>query len=57
MDDSLDIDDLFADDGALSLPQASISKGLIQKVDELRLLGCNQYVNGMIHWLPLSTLI
>jgi hypothetical protein len=41
MDD--DLDELFGEDAPLQLP-ASLSKGLFQRVDELSLGGCSQYV-------------
>lgn len=42
MDDSLDIDELFADDGALSLPPAPLPRSLVQRIDDLRLSACSQ---------------
>ena len=42
MDDQLDIDELFADDGALDLPRVPPTKALIQRVEELRNQGCCQ---------------
>ena len=39
-----DLDDLFGDSAPLSLPSASPIRGLPQRVDELRLSGCTQYV-------------
>ncbi|KAI9885287.1 MAG: hypothetical protein M1823_002914 [Watsoniomyces obsoletus] len=44
MDGQLDIDELFADDGALSLPQVPPVKGLAQRIEELRTIGCCQKV-------------
>ncbi|KAI9783902.1 MAG: mediator complex subunit [Peltula sp. TS41687] len=44
MDDSLDIDELFGDDSALPLPHVPPPKGLAQRVDELRTIGCCQKV-------------
>lgn len=41
MDD--DLDDLFGDGATLQLPD-SLPKGLFQRVDELSLGGCSQYV-------------
>lgn len=46
MDSGLDVDDLFGDP-ALGLGLSSPSpppKGLAQRLDEMRLLGCCQYV-------------
>jgi mediator of RNA polymerase II transcription subunit 16, fungi type len=46
MDNGLDVDDLFGDP-ALGLGLSSPSpppKGLAQRLDEMRLLGCCQYV-------------
>ena len=41
MDDGLD--DLFGDGAALQLPEP-LPKGLLQRIDELYLSGCYQYV-------------
>jgi hypothetical protein len=38
-----DVDDLFGDDVALSLPVRSQGKQLQQRLDELRSRGCAQY--------------
>ena len=39
-----DLDDLFGDAPSLHIPQ-SIPKGLAQRVDDLHLGGCRQYVS------------
>jgi mediator of RNA polymerase II transcription subunit 16 len=44
MDDEIDMDDLFGDGAALSLPSRPPSKELYQRLDDLRGSGCNQYV-------------
>ena len=45
MDTDMDIDDLFGDGAALSLPShPPPSKELLQRIDELRGSGCCQYV-------------
>lgn len=46
-DGSLDVDDLFGDPNSLDLglPAAQPTKGLAQRLDEMRLLGCCQYVH------------
>lgn len=47
MEDSIDVDDLFGDPTSLELGlegTASTIKGLPQRLDELRLSGCSQYV-------------
>jgi len=43
-----DLDDLFRDAAPLQLP-ASLPKGLFQRVDELSLGGCSQYVANLPH--------
>lgn len=46
MDESLDVDDLFGDPSSLELglPAPQTPKGLAQRLDEMRVLGCCQYV-------------
>ncbi len=44
MDD--DLDDLFGEAAPLQLPD-SVPKGLFQRVDELSLGGCSQYVANL----------
>lgn len=44
MDD--DLDDLFGEAAPLQLPEA-LPKGLFQRVDELSLGGCSQYVANL----------
>lgn len=46
MDESLDVDDLFGDPASLDLamPAPQPPKGLAQRLDEMRVLGCCQYV-------------
>lgn len=50
MDESLDVDDLFGDPASLDLGLTSSTpstvKGLSQRLDELRLFGCCQYVSA-----------
>lgn len=46
MDDELD--ELFGDTTRLQLPE-SLPKGLSQRVDELSLGGCGQYVASLSH--------
>ena len=49
MDDDMDIDDLFGDGTALSLPsRPPPSTELIQRIDELRASGCCQYVRSKL---------
>lgn len=38
-----DVDDLFGDGVALSLPERTQSKQLLQRIDDLRRRGCCQY--------------
>lgn len=47
MEDSIDVDDLFGDPSSLELglPAPQPTKGLAQRLDEMRLLGCCQYVS------------
>lgn len=45
MDDSINVDDLFGEPTSLELglpPSASSARGLAQRLDEMRLLGCCQ---------------
>ncbi|PYH92172.1 mediator of RNA polymerase II transcription subunit 16 [Aspergillus ellipticus CBS 707.79] len=47
MEDSINVDDLFGEPSALGLglpPSASSPKGLAQRLDEMRLLGCCQKI-------------
>lgn len=46
MEDGINVDDLFGEPSSLGLglPPASTTKGLAQRLDEMRLLGCCQYV-------------
>lgn len=46
MEEGIDVDDLFGDPSSLELglAPAPATKGLAQRLDELRLLGCYQYV-------------
>jgi|GraSoiStandDraft_27_1057306.scaffolds.fasta_scaffold418005_1 mediator of RNA polymerase II transcription subunit 16 len=46
MEEGLDVDDLFGGPSSLELglAPAPATKGLAQRLDELRLLGCCQYV-------------
>lgn len=45
MDHSINVDDLFGEPASLELGLSSAStKGLAQRLDEMRLLGCCQYV-------------
>jgi hypothetical protein len=42
MEDSLDIDELFADDGTLSLAPAPIPPAIVYRVEEQTVSGCCQ---------------
>lgn len=46
MEEGIDVDDLFGDPSSLELglPAPQPTKGLAQRLDEMRLLGCCQYV-------------
>lgn len=46
MEDGINVDDLFGEPSSLGLglPSASTTKGLAQRLDEMRLMGCCQYV-------------
>lgn len=46
MEEGIDVDDLFGDPSSLELglPAPQPTKGLSQRLDEMRLLGCCQYV-------------
>lgn len=46
MEDGIDVDDLFGDPTSLELglSSAPATKGLAQRLDEMRRLGCCQYV-------------
>lgn len=50
MDDGINVDDLFGESASLELglpataPTSNSTKGLAQRLDEMRLLGCCQYV-------------
>ena len=50
MEDNIDVDDLFGDPGSLelSLPAPPPAKGLAQRLDELRLLGCCRYGTNLL---------
>lgn len=55
MDHSINVDDLFGEPASLELGLSSAStKGLAQRLDEMRLLGCCQYV---VLILNISTVI
>jgi hypothetical protein len=58
MDESLDVDDLFGDPASLdlALPAPQPPKGLAQRLDEMRVLGCCQYVEKFFffYMLPRS---
>lgn len=58
MDDNIDVDDLFGDPGSLELGLHSPSpaKGLPQRLDELRLLGCCRYELDLLCTLITMTL-
>lgn len=47
MEEGIDVDDLFGDPTSLELglPSTSMTKGLAQRLDEMRLVGCCQYVS------------
>lgn len=46
MDHGINVDDLFGEPGSLELGLSPTApKGLAQRLDEMRLLGCCQYVN------------
>lgn len=50
MDHSINVDDLFGEPASLELGLSSAStKGLVQRLDEMRLLGCCQYVVYIIY--------
>lgn len=40
MDDGLDMDDLFGEEPVMSFAPAPPAKGLVQRVEEMRLGGC-----------------
>lgn len=40
MDDGIDMDDLFGDEPIMALAQVPPAKGLVQRVEEMRLTGC-----------------
>jgi mediator of RNA polymerase II transcription subunit 16 len=48
MEDGIDVDDLFGDPTSLELGLSAPHppKGLAQRLDEMRFLGCCQYVNS-----------
>ena len=40
MDDGLDMDELFGEEPTITLPPVPTAKGLVQRVEDLRLSGC-----------------
>lgn len=48
MDEGLDVDDLFGDPTSLDLglPASQPTRGLAQRLDEMRLLGCCRWVDN-----------
>ncbi|KAE8372148.1 mediator of RNA polymerase II transcription subunit 16 [Aspergillus bertholletiae] len=66
MDDSINVDDLFGESASLELglpataPAANSTKGLAQRLDEMRLLGCCQKIawskQGCIAYISQDTL-
>lgn len=59
MDHSINVDDLFGEPASLELGLSSAStKGLVQRLDEMRLLGCCQYVVlGIYIWVSIANLV